>query len=624
MIQRISTISPGLAKPYLSSITYEKGEWVLYHNAYWQCKTAILTPEEWTEEHWGKKDELLSIKADLVDGKVPESQLPSYVDDVIMYDAYSNFPTPGEDDKIYVDKSTDKSYRWATDRYVIIGSGAIKWGDITGSISENTDLSSELDSKLDKSDVVAPSKDAKTGQAADAKATGDGLSNISAAITNKADKSALDSHIADTTNPHAVTAEQIGAVPVSVLDNYYTSKQIDEAISKRRDKLDLDVYGYGNASVTFPDGFSIDYRSNEEYLYSAPPGGETIEFYGPISSTAMPDAKFWVPYEYKDITDFFPSDQGVWYLVCPSEQSLPDVLILGSGPYFIIGQFDSESPTLTLNSGEAYGGAPTMTRPIVSTGDALAKVSQVDAAISMISETNPTFSNAVLSVGLNIDTNSVAVLNEIARTFGGFPIEGTATTVGGLLAALSAAITWMKKNKADKTELETAIADLKDRLPYALVEKEIENGSVSLDDRADNYVDARTLGSSDSLDIDFPTIVDGKSRDFVLAVECGENPPTISYAAFVTIMAEDASTLAPEQGMNIYSFTEFKPNMFLAARKTVDTVVVNTPESADQMLIAMQKRGIDTTNITDFGVVADTLGLDDTATPQDAIDAVMN
>ena len=64
-----------------------------------------------------------------------------------------------------------------------------------------------------------------------------------------------------------------------------------------------------------------------------------------------------------------------------------------------------------------------------------------------ISATNPDFSNAVLAVGLNIDTNSVAVLNEIADTFGGFPIEGTATTVGGLLAALAAAAAWLKKNK---------------------------------------------------------------------------------------------------------------------------------------------------------------------------------
>lgn len=76
---------------------------------------------------------------------------------------------------------------------------------------------------------------------------------------------------------------------------------------------------------------------------------------------------------------------------------------------------------------------------------------EVDAKVeNSVLPTNTTFSNAVLAVGLNIDTNSVAVLNEIAETFGGFPIEGTATTVGGLLAALAAAIAWLKKNKSDK------------------------------------------------------------------------------------------------------------------------------------------------------------------------------
>ena len=65
---------------------------------------------------------------------------------------------------------------------------------------------------------------------------------------------------------------------------------------------------------------------------------------------------------------------------------------------------------------------------------------------------NPTFSNAVLAVGMNIDTNSVAVLNDIAKNFGGFSIEGTATTVGGLLAALAAAIAWLKKNKVGSFE----------------------------------------------------------------------------------------------------------------------------------------------------------------------------
>ena len=83
--------------------------------------------------------------------------------------------------------------------------------------------------------------------------------------------------------------------------------------------------------------------------------------------------------------------------------------------------------------------------------------------------TSPTFSNAVLAVGLNIDTDSVAALNDIAATFGGFPIEGTATTVGGLLAALAAAVAWLKKNKADKASVD-ALAEKVDAANTALEE----------------------------------------------------------------------------------------------------------------------------------------------------------
>ena len=80
--------------------------------------------------------------------------------------------------------------------------------------------------------------------------------------------------------------------------------------------------------------------------------------------------------------------------------------------------------------------------------------SEVDAKVeNAVLPTNPTFSNAVLAVGLNIDTNSVAVLNEIADSFGGLPIEGTATTVGGLLAALAAAVAWLRKNKVQTLKL---------------------------------------------------------------------------------------------------------------------------------------------------------------------------
>lgn len=53
-------------------------------------------------------------------GLVPTSQLPSYVDDVLEYTAKSSFPSTGATGKIYVDTSTNKTYRWGGSAYVEI------------------------------------------------------------------------------------------------------------------------------------------------------------------------------------------------------------------------------------------------------------------------------------------------------------------------------------------------------------------------------------------------------------------------------------------------------------------------------------------------------------------------
>lgn len=55
-------------------------------------------------------------------GKVPSSQLPSYVDDVLEYTNKSSFPASGEAGKIYIDKDTNKQYRWSGTQYVEISS----------------------------------------------------------------------------------------------------------------------------------------------------------------------------------------------------------------------------------------------------------------------------------------------------------------------------------------------------------------------------------------------------------------------------------------------------------------------------------------------------------------------
>lgn len=63
----------------------------------------------------------LAGKADLDEGgKVPASQLPSYVDDVLEYDNAAAFPATGETDKIYIAKDTNLTYRWSGSGYTEI------------------------------------------------------------------------------------------------------------------------------------------------------------------------------------------------------------------------------------------------------------------------------------------------------------------------------------------------------------------------------------------------------------------------------------------------------------------------------------------------------------------------
>lgn len=65
----------------------------------------------------------LSTKADLVAGKVPSSQLPSYVDDVLEFANLAAFPATGESGKIYVALDTNLQYRWSGSAYMQIGGG---------------------------------------------------------------------------------------------------------------------------------------------------------------------------------------------------------------------------------------------------------------------------------------------------------------------------------------------------------------------------------------------------------------------------------------------------------------------------------------------------------------------
>ena len=130
----------------------------------------------------------------------------------------------------------------------------------------------------------------------------------------------------------------------------------------------------GNATVMFPEGYSIDYYGQS---YAAPLGGESIEFFGPIPGAY--GENYWVPAAYKDLTYFDPSEQSVWCLF-----GSPSSLMYGTGPIYAISDWDSVSPTLTLQMGEETGDPPTMTRGTVPSTETktVATTDEIPAVVS--------------------------------------------------------------------------------------------------------------------------------------------------------------------------------------------------------------------------------------------------
>lgn len=85
-------------------------------------------------------------------GKVPASQLPSYVDDVEEYGSLLSFPTQGEEGKIYVAKDTNLTYRWSGSTYVEI-SQSIALGETSNTAypgNKGKQLADNLDAEINR------------------------------------------------------------------------------------------------------------------------------------------------------------------------------------------------------------------------------------------------------------------------------------------------------------------------------------------------------------------------------------------------------------------------------------------------------------------------------------------
>lgn len=179
-------------------------------------------------------------------GIIPSAQLPSYVDDVIEVDTFSNLPGTGESGKIYIVQNTNLTYRWSGTDYVEI-SKSLALGETSSTAypgdkgKATTDKLNRIPDKLitDTVNVNQSTTEAVlkfTTYRQEAQQIGRNTLTITSATTSQAglmsssDKTKLDglknqagitsdinavqtnleTHINNKSNPHKVTKDQVG------------------------------------------------------------------------------------------------------------------------------------------------------------------------------------------------------------------------------------------------------------------------------------------------------------------------------------------------------------------------------------------------------------------------------
>lgn len=179
-------------------------------------------------------------------GIIPSAQLPSYVDDVIEVDTFSNLPGTGESGKIYIVQDTNLTYRWSGTAYVEI-SKSLSLGETSSTAypgdkgKATTDKLNRIPDKLitDTVNVNQSTTEAVlnfTTYRQEAQQVGRNTLTITSATTSQAglmsssDKTKLDglkdqagitsdidavqtnleTHINNKSNPHEVTKDQVG------------------------------------------------------------------------------------------------------------------------------------------------------------------------------------------------------------------------------------------------------------------------------------------------------------------------------------------------------------------------------------------------------------------------------
>lgn len=290
-------------------------------------------------------------------GIIPSAQLPSYVDDVIEVDTFSNLPGTGESGKIYIVQDTNLTYRWSGTDYVEI-SKSLALGETSSTAypgdkgKATTDKLNRIPDKLitDTVNVNQSTTEAVlnfTTYRQEAQQIGRNTLTITSATTSQAglmsssDKTKLDglkdqagitsdinavqtnleTHINNKSNPHKVTKDQVGLgnvdntsdanKPISnatrtALNGKFSATD-GNALKQRIDKIPKQV---ATDITVSSDNDSVNISLDKTSIVDGTLSGTTIN----INSATASKAGILVPTDKSKIDKIITNGNGTKYL----------------------------------------------------------------------------------------------------------------------------------------------------------------------------------------------------------------------------------------------------------------------------------------------------------------------
>ena len=392
--------------------------------------------------HDGNNWEGLAYKNELFDGdynSLTNTPDLSVLNDTIVEPSLSDFPATGDDDKVYIASDTGYMYRWNGTGYTQLTDQTAIWGQISGNITDQTDLQNALNGKEDIfSKNTAFNKD--FGTIADTVAEGDDSRIINGQTAfdwgNHADANYVDTFSTQDITGVKTFSSIDESLRIDAADVSGDDSVIRNASTSYNSSDSLNLLGFnpsGNLTASKPFGFGVElaWSLTDNRTYDLPDLSGTIALTSDLSDFVINSQLD----DYVDRTTnqtvggektftsdvFINSDLGIGV-------SIPTARVDVNGDGRFRGSFSVDtSVTSPLFIGDLQGNADTATqletsRQILLTGDATGSASfdgSADASITV--EVQDDSHNHVIS---NIDGLQTALNNKL----------DTSTTLGNLEA----------------------------------------------------------------------------------------------------------------------------------------------------------------------------------------------